>query len=100
MSCSNKIFAYIFDSGRIGSSFYGEAVFENMLKGKELSKNSDKIIVSLGDIIFRKSYIDIEPYIIKDEYCTIDFDSLATDQQFKDFPLYSVLIYFAYISTK
>ena len=86
MSCSNKIFAYIFDSGRIGSSFYGEAVFENMLKGKELSKNSDKIIVSLGDIIFRKSYIDIEPYIIKDEYCTIDFDSLATDQQFKNFP--------------
>ena len=27
MSCSNKIFAYIFDSGRIESSFYGEAVF-------------------------------------------------------------------------
>ena len=57
MSCSNKIFAYIFDSGRIGSSFYGEAVFENMLKGKELSKNSDKIIVSLGDIIFRKDSV-------------------------------------------
>lgn len=86
MSCSNGIFAYIFDSGRIESYHYGEVVFENMLKGKELSKNSDKIIVSIGDIIFRKNYIDIEPYIIKDEYCTIDFDSLATDQQFKDFP--------------
>ena len=54
MSYSNNIFAYIFDSGRIESSFYGEAVFENMLKGKELSKNPAKIIVSLGDIFLRK----------------------------------------------
>ncbi len=86
MSYSNNIFAYIFDSGRIESSSYGEAVFENMLKDKELSKNPAKIIVSLGDIFLGKSYIDIEPYIIKDEYCTIDFDSLITEQQFQDFP--------------
>lgn len=83
---NNEIFAFIFDSGRLGSTFYGKAVFENMLRGKELSSNASKIIVSLGDIIFDQNYIDIEPFVIKDEFCTIDFDLLLHKERFQDFP--------------
>lgn len=86
MICDNEIFAFIFDSGSLESSFYGEVVFEYMLKGKELSKNPSKMVISLGDIFIAKKYIDIEPYIIKDEYCTLDFDTLINHKQFQDFP--------------
>ena len=57
-----------------------------MIKGGELSKNSTPITVSLGDIIINQRYIDIEPYIVKDEYCTLDFDDLVVNNRFKDFP--------------
>lgn len=57
-----------------------------MLKGRELSNNPSLITVSLGDIPIYKSYIDIEPYVIKDKYCTLDFDDLMNKNQFKDYP--------------
>ncbi len=87
MSNSEKmILAFIFDSGKCGSDCYGDVVFENMMKGKELSKNEYKMIISLGDIAIYKRYIDIEPYVTKDEYCTIDFGSLTNSNYFKDYP--------------
>ena len=46
MSSIRDTFAFIFDSGKLGSSFYGEVVFEHMIKGGELSQNPDVITVS------------------------------------------------------
>lgn len=86
MTNIQNTFAFIFDSGNLGSSFYGEVVFEHMIKGGELSKNAAALTVSLGDIFINQRYIDIEPYIIKDEYCTLDFDDLMGNNHFKDFP--------------
>lgn len=79
-------FAFIFDSGKLGSSLYGEVVFEQMIKGGELSENPAAITVSLGDIFTYQRHIDIEPYILKDEYCTLDFDDLLGANSFKDNP--------------
>ena len=76
------IFAFWFDSKKIEDVFYGEVVFEHMIQGKELTKNNSRMIVSLGDVFTGKAYIDIEPYVLKDEYCTIDFDNIL----FKDWP--------------
>ena len=86
MTNIQSTFAFIFDSGKLGSFFYGEVVFEQMIKGGELSKNPDVITVSLGDIFTYQRYIDIEPYIFKDEYCTLDFDDLLGANAFKDLP--------------
>ena len=82
MTNIQSTFAFIFDSGKLGSSFYGEVVFEQMIKGGELSENPVAITVSLGDIFTYQRYIDIEPYIFKDEYCTLDFDDLLSEQIF------------------
>ncbi len=79
-------FCFIFDSGKLESSFYGEVVFEQMIKGGELSKNPVTVTVSLGDILIYQKYIDIEPYVIKDEFCTLDFDDLLGNNSFKDYP--------------
>lgn len=84
MDNMQNTFSFIFDSGKLGNSFYGEVVFQYMLKGGELSKNPTEITVSLGDIFINNR--DIEPYAIKDEYCTLNFDDLLRDNQFKDFP--------------
>ena len=56
MANIQSTFAFIFDSGNLGSSFYGKVVFEHMIKGGELSKNSAAITVSLGDIALVEKY--------------------------------------------
>ncbi len=78
----NMIFAFWFDSKKIEDMFYGEVIFEHMIQGEELTKNNSRMIVSLGDVFIGKAHIDIEPYVLKDEYCTIDFDNIL----FKDWP--------------
>ena len=82
---NNLIFAFVFDSGKLGVS-YGDAVFKNILSGTELSRNSSKMIVSWGDILIHQRHVDIEPYVHKNEYCTIDFDSLNSNNAFQDYP--------------
>ena len=59
---NNMIFAFWFDSGRIEDSFYGQIVFEHMVKGKEISKNPSKMIVSLGDVFIGKRYIVVNQH--------------------------------------
>ena len=81
-----SMFAFVFDSGRLGSSLYGDVVFNAMLSGKEITKNKTKVTVYLGDILMQRNYIDIEPYIINDDYCTIDFNELCAKKAFKDYP--------------
>ena len=63
MTNIQSTFAFIFDSGKLGSSFYGEVVFEQMIKGGELLESPVAITVSVGDIFTCQRYIDIEPYI-------------------------------------
>lgn len=81
-----EMFAFMFDSGRLESSFYGDVVFNAMLNGKEITENKTPIIVYLGDIAMYKKFIDIEPYIINDDFCTINFDELCKDKHFRDYP--------------
>ncbi|MEG1726024.1 MAG: hypothetical protein RR313_11575 [Anaerovoracaceae bacterium] len=71
LSHEYSMIALIFDSGKINNSFYGDAVFENIIKGKEITSNKRKIIFSIGDIFDRNVYSDISPFLIRDELCTI-----------------------------
>ncbi|MBQ9107484.1 MAG: hypothetical protein IJY49_01470 [Clostridia bacterium] len=82
------IVAFIFDSGRMGTSMYGHEVFKCMLQGKELTRNSNKMVISHGDLNPKTMYrfIDIEPYIIKDDLCTVDFTQTIREKPFKDYP--------------
>lgn len=64
--------AFLFDSGKIGDSFYGEKVFEYIIMGNELLDNMNKVVVSIGDIFHREIYNDITPFVINDELCTIN----------------------------
>jgi len=87
MNHDGKFFAFIFDSGAIENSSYGQVIFKNMICGKELINNPYKMIVSLGDIRIPNSLfgLDIEPYVHKDKYCTIDF-KIVRQNHFKDYP--------------
>ena len=78
--------AFIFDSGKLESSFYGEVVFEHIMSGMEITKNPYKIIISLGDILVNSRFIDIEPYVINNDFCTVDFDSFDRAIPFQDYP--------------
>ena len=76
--------AFIFDSGRFDTYGYGRAAFEAILEGKELKKNPTKIVISVGDILNGKRYIDISPYVIMDEMCSISFKALINNQTSQD----------------
>ena len=80
----NDSFAFIFDSGRLGSYSYGDVVFKAILKNKELYTNNTTMSVFVGDITdFKTHPIDIEPFITNDKFCTIDFNEIT---DFKDWP--------------
>lgn len=79
----NDSFVFIFDSGRCNSFSYGDVVFEEMLKGKELYKNKGETMIFWGDILIETSQIDIEPYVVNDNFCSIDFTKMLS---FKDYP--------------
>lgn len=86
MEKTNMIIAFIFDSGRLGDSFYGRVVFEHMLMAKEIASNTMKTVISTGDLSIYRTYIDIEPYLIKDENCTVEIDKLDKTHPFTDYP--------------
>lgn len=70
-----KVIAFFFDSNRIEDCCYGDVVFEHLIKGKEITFNSEKVICSKGDIVDRSIYDDINPFIIRDDVCTIKTDT-------------------------
>ena len=70
-SNSLKIIAFFFDSGMIDVYCYGDVVFENIIKGREITLNSNKIIFSRGDVGNKAAYDDISPFVIKNDLCTI-----------------------------
>ena len=86
MEKTNIVIAFIFDSGRLEDSFYGRVVFEHMLKDQEIVGNTKKTVISSGDLSIYRTYIDITPYIINDEICTIEMDKLDKTRPFKDYP--------------
>lgn len=62
---------FLFDSGKIGSPFYGEEIFKCLVRGCELSRNAAKVVVSVGDVLQNEVFDDITPFIIRDELCTV-----------------------------
>lgn len=82
-----RMLAFLFDSGKIGTPAYGEAVFEYLVKGGELSENPAKIVVSAGDVLQNEAFDDITPFIIRDELCTVT----AAGKAHSDY-LYAVLM--------
>lgn len=64
--------AFLFNSAKIESPFYGEKIFELIIKGNELSNNMFKVVVSEGDVFHEEIYNDITPFIINDELCTVE----------------------------
>lgn len=63
---------FLFNIKKIKDSFYGNVAFENIIKGKELLNNENKVIISDGDIFDREFYNDVSPFIIRDKLCTIN----------------------------
>lgn len=86
MEQERMMVAFIFDSGKLDSDFYGEVVFEHIMRGMEITKNPYKIIVSLGDIFINSDFADIEPYVINNDFCTVDFNSFDRTKSFQDYP--------------
>lgn len=73
MKDNNKLksIVFFFDSSMIDEFSYGDVVFENIIKGREITLNSSKIIFSRGDIVNKAAYNDINPFVIKYDLCTI-----------------------------
>jgi hypothetical protein len=64
--------AFLFDTGKIDELFYGDTVFKNFIDGLEITSNSRKVVVSVGDIFNKHIYDDITPFIVRDNICTIE----------------------------
>ena len=77
--------ALFFDSGRIRSGFYGGEIFNHVVANKEICKNKRTVIVSLGDI-FGDAYQDITPYLVKDDFCTVDLSNHRNYRNLDDWP--------------
>ena len=58
MKDNNKLksIVFFFDSSMIDEFSYGDVVFENIIKGREITLNSSKIIFSRGDIVNKAAY--------------------------------------------
>jgi len=67
----HHVVAFFFDSGCINDSFYGDAIFHEFFKGKEIVKNSRKVVFSLGDILDRAIFDDVSPFLVRDDFCTV-----------------------------
>ncbi|MDR0930325.1 MAG: hypothetical protein LBM38_01045 [Clostridiales bacterium] len=69
--------AFIFDSGKFNTGWYGEEVFEVIMSVEELKNCSDEIVIRAGDILDRRVFGDLSPFLIKDDLCTIDFQPIS-----------------------
>lgn len=66
------IIAMFFDTSKIEDLCYGDIVFEKFIENNEISDNAYKTIFSLGDIINKSIYDDLNPFLIRDDCCTVD----------------------------
>ena len=99
----NCMVAFIFDSGKFNTFSYGKAGVGVIIKGNELQKNPYKIVVSVGDILDRDMCVDISPYVVYDELCSIYWETTLNpkstvqrsnylkQKSMKDFPFVVIL---------
>lgn len=69
--------AFFFDSSKIDNVFYGRVVFDALFQCEEFSKNSCKMIFSRGDILNKNVYDDLNPFVIRDEFCTVSANEIV-----------------------
>lgn len=93
-SRKNCMVAFIFDSGEFNTPFYGAAAVEAILKGNELKANRSKIIVSVGDILSNDARIDIGPYVISDDLCSISWATVVKSEAHNSKKLFELHIGF------
>lgn len=67
-----RMIAFLFDSGQISNLAYGDYVFDLLLKGGELKQNKSRMIVSVGDIVSFDAVVDLYPFVIKDNICSVE----------------------------
>lgn len=83
--------AFIFDSGKFTTVFYGDKGVELILKEPGLKRNQSKIVVSLGDIFKQEMCVDISPFVIRDELCSIKWEPvISSDRDFDSEGIFNV----------
>lgn len=76
----NDFICFYFDSS-IGGVSYGNAIMKELLIGNELKKSKNTVVVSFGDIL-HNDYIDIEPYLIRNNRCTVSVNPIIKSEIF------------------
>lgn len=65
-----NVIALMFDTSKMGNC-YGDEALKEILSCYDLTRNTAKMILSCGDVLDYSILIDITPFIIQDEICTI-----------------------------
>lgn len=68
---NKSMIAFLFDTGKIAEAFYGNTVFRNFIAGMEIASNKYKTVFSQGDVLNRGIYSDINPFLIRDNLCSV-----------------------------
>lgn len=68
--------AMFFDTDKIDDCFYGNTVFARFIEGNEISKNAFKTVFSVGDILVKSIYDDLNPFLLRDDFCTVSKDEI------------------------
>lgn len=84
---NKSMIAFLFDTGEIAEAFYGNTVFENFIEGMEITSNKYKTVFSQGDVLNRDVYSDINPFLIRDNLCSV----FKNQEKFKG-ELYALLV--------
>lgn len=85
---SNKsMISFLFDTSKIKEAFYGNTVFKSFIEGMEIISNKYKVVFSEGDILDRSVYSDINPFLIRDNLC-----SVSKNQEIFNGELYALLV--------
>lgn len=76
--------AFLFDISKSSEKvFYGDSIIKKILNGKEIKLNSNKVIISVGDIVDVVMSLNLEgisPYLIKDNLCTVEEEAMSINR--------------------
>lgn len=76
--------AFLFDISKSSEKvFYGDSIIKKILNGKEIKLNSNKVIISVGDIVDVMTSLNLEgisPYLIKDNLCTVEEEAMSINR--------------------
>ena len=65
-----NVIALMFDTSKMGNC-YGDETLKGILSCSDLKRNTTKMVLSCGDILEYSISVDITPFIIQNEICTI-----------------------------